>query len=235
MDKHLLFPPQQLMGTRTQLERIGQARVVQTRQPMEDPRPVHAALGHQEMEVRVEVDPIPESLDGDNDTGDEIFARHGLKIDRKGFDGASAELTEEPAPELEEYPQRLGNRENNLAMSDIQEQRLPHPLAPRLQALGLTRRAETPRLAGERQQAFRSTVRASDPGEARAGVAAVEVAPDDLFNISVLGRPACTIRWLLSDLWIYAFSRESSSCRLHIWNGSCLRAEERIRYLRGNE
>jgi hypothetical protein len=37
---------------------------------VEDPCPVHAAFGHQEMEVRVEVDPIPEGLDGGNDTGD---------------------------------------------------------------------------------------------------------------------------------------------------------------------
>ena len=54
---------------------------------MEDPRPVHAALGQQEMQMRVEVDPIPEGLDGDNDAGDELFARQGLKIDREGLDG----------------------------------------------------------------------------------------------------------------------------------------------------
>jgi len=54
---------------------------------VEDPGPVHAALGHQEMQVRVEVDPIAEGLDGDNDTGDEFFARQGLKIDREGLDG----------------------------------------------------------------------------------------------------------------------------------------------------
>jgi len=27
------------------------------------------------MQVRVKVDPVPECLDGDNDAGDEIFAR----------------------------------------------------------------------------------------------------------------------------------------------------------------
>jgi hypothetical protein len=36
-------------------ENLGQPRVVQTRQPVEDPRPVDTALGQQEMQVRVEV------------------------------------------------------------------------------------------------------------------------------------------------------------------------------------
>jgi len=49
-------------------------RLVQTREPVEDPRPVHAALGQQEMQVRVEVDPVPEGLDSNNDAGDELFA-----------------------------------------------------------------------------------------------------------------------------------------------------------------
>ena len=68
-------------------EDLGQPRVVQTRKPVEDPRPVHAALGQQEMQVRVEVDPIPEGLDSNNDAGDELFSHQGLKIDREGLDG----------------------------------------------------------------------------------------------------------------------------------------------------
>ena len=54
---------------------------------MEDPRPVHSPFGQQEMQVRVEVDPIPEGLDSNHDAGDELFARQGLKIDREGLDG----------------------------------------------------------------------------------------------------------------------------------------------------
>jgi hypothetical protein len=68
-------------------EDLGQPGVVQTRKPVEDPRPVHAALGQQEMQVWVEVDPIPEGLDSNHDAGDELFARQGLKIDREGLDG----------------------------------------------------------------------------------------------------------------------------------------------------
>jgi len=54
---------------------------------VEDPRPVHAALGQQEMQVWVEVDSVPEGLDSNHDAGDELFARQGLKIDREGLDG----------------------------------------------------------------------------------------------------------------------------------------------------
>ena len=67
-------------------------------------------------------------------------------------------------------------------MRDIQEQRLPRPLAPRLEPLGVTRRAEAAGLARKCQQVFRMAVRAADPGEARARVAAVEVALDDLLD-----------------------------------------------------
>jgi len=39
------------------------------------------------MKMRVEVDPIPESLDGGDDTRDELFARQRLEINRQGLDG----------------------------------------------------------------------------------------------------------------------------------------------------
>jgi hypothetical protein len=44
---------------------------------LEDPGPVDTALSQQEMQVRVEVDPVPEGLDSNNDAGDELFARKG--------------------------------------------------------------------------------------------------------------------------------------------------------------
>jgi hypothetical protein len=42
--------------------------------------------------------------------------------------------------------------------------------------------AESPRLAGERQQMFTAAIRAADPGEAGTRVAAVEIALDDLLD-----------------------------------------------------
>jgi hypothetical protein len=89
--------------------------------------------------------------------------RQGLEVDRKGLDGAAADLPEEFSPELEEDPQRLGDREDDLAVRNIQEQCLPHPLTPLLQPLGVTRWAKTPGLAGECQPVFCMAVR---PGQA---------------------------------------------------------------------
>ena len=49
-------------------EEVSQPRVVQARDPVEGPRPVHAALRHQQMQVRVKVDPFAEGLDGGDDS-----------------------------------------------------------------------------------------------------------------------------------------------------------------------
>jgi hypothetical protein len=59
---------------------------------VEDPRPVDTALGHQQMQVRVEEDPVPGGLDGDNHAGHDLFAHQGLKMDREGPDRRPAEL-----------------------------------------------------------------------------------------------------------------------------------------------
>jgi len=70
-------------------------------------------------------------------------------VDEKPED-RPAELPQEPAPVLEEDPQRLGDRQDHLAVRDVEEQGLPYPFAPLLQAFGMTRRAEAAGLAGER-------------------------------------------------------------------------------------
>jgi len=48
-------------------EQLGQSRVIQAGDLMEDAAVIHSALGHQEMEVRVKVDPIPKGLDRGDD------------------------------------------------------------------------------------------------------------------------------------------------------------------------
>ncbi len=134
--------PEYLMG-----EDLGQPRVVQTRQSMEDPRRVHSPFGHQEMHVRVEVDTVAEGLDGDDDPGNERLSCQRLKVDREGLDRRPAEVPQEPTPVLEEDPQRLGDRQHHLAMRDIEKQRLPHPLTPLLPTLGVAGGTESPRFA----------------------------------------------------------------------------------------
>ena len=49
-------------------ENLGQPHVIQSRDPMENPSPVHSPFGHQEMQVGMKVDPVPEGLDGDSQT-----------------------------------------------------------------------------------------------------------------------------------------------------------------------
>ena len=83
---------------------------------------VHAALGHQKMEVHVEIDPVPKGLDGGDDPGRKRAPGHSthgvivsmstggnrrLKVTAQGPEGAAAEIAEETAIELEEDPQPL--------------------------------------------------------------------------------------------------------------------------------
>jgi hypothetical protein len=48
-------------------------------------------IRHQEMEVRVEVDLLPEGLDGDDDPEDEPLAGQGFEVGHEGFNGRPAE------------------------------------------------------------------------------------------------------------------------------------------------
>jgi len=132
--------------------------------------------------MRVEIDAVSERLDDGNDTGLEDHPRHGLKIEKKRPDGTAAELSQELALEFEEYPEHLRNREDHLAVRDIQEKLLVHPLSPLLQPLGVARRAESPRAAGKHQKMFGPAARTADPGEPTAGITAVKIALDDVLD-----------------------------------------------------
>jgi hypothetical protein len=143
-------------------EDLGQPRVVDPRDLMEDARFVHATLGHQEMEVQI--DPVPEGLDGGNDSRRQRAPGHNLEVSGQGPEGAAAEIAEEPTIELEEDPQPLGDGEDDLAMRHVQEKRLPHPLAPLLDPLGMTRRAESPGAAREHDEPFLGAVGTPDAG-----------------------------------------------------------------------
>jgi hypothetical protein len=105
-----------------------------------------------------------QALQGQN-RPDHVFA-HPL--------GTAAKIPQEPALELEEEAQHPGDREDDLAVWNIEEERLPHPLDPLLQPLGMARRAKPSGLAGKREQMFRPAARAPDPGKAATRIAAVE-------------------------------------------------------------
>jgi len=118
------------------------------------------------MQVGVEIDPVPEGLNDRDDAGRKRAPGHNLEISGQGPKGQAAEISQEPAFELEEDPQHLGDGEDDLAMRDIQNKCLPHPLAPRLNALSVAGGAEPPGAAGENDEPLRTTVRTSDAGSA---------------------------------------------------------------------
>ena len=149
---------------------------------MELPSLVHSALGHQQMEVRVEVDPVAKCLDGSNHSGHNVSACHEFEITDEGAESRVAEGAQQPTVILEEYPQHFGDGEDDLAVGDIQEKLLSHPFAPLLQALGMARRTKPAGTAGEVEEKFRTTVRTADAGKPAAGVAAVEVTLDHLLD-----------------------------------------------------
>jgi hypothetical protein len=60
--------------------------------------PVHAALGYHKVQVRMDIDPVPEGLNGDDKPGYEGFPRQGFEVLHEGPDGRTAELIQEPTP-----------------------------------------------------------------------------------------------------------------------------------------
>ena len=76
---------------------------------MEEARLVHPAFGHQKMEVRVGIDPVPEGLNGLDDPKRQLAPRDYLRIARQGAEGAAAKIAQEPALGLEEYPKTCGS------------------------------------------------------------------------------------------------------------------------------
>jgi hypothetical protein len=135
------FRAQQLLANKHRRhlpgEDLGQPRVVDPRDLMEDARLIHAALGYQEMEVGVKIDPVAEGLDSGNDPRRKRAPGHNLEITGQGPEGAAAKIPQEPALVLEEDPQHLGDGKDDLAMGDIQKECLPHPLAPFLKAFSV--------------------------------------------------------------------------------------------------
>ena len=95
-------------------------------------------LGHQEMEVEVKINPVPKCLNGRDDSRHKLAPGCHLEITGQGPEGAATKISQEPAIVLEEYPQHLGDDKDDLTVRNIQEERLPHPLAPLLQPLRMT-------------------------------------------------------------------------------------------------
>ena len=90
--------------------------------------------------------PVPEGLDDGDNTGLKCYSRCSLNIYMKCPDRAAAKIAQEPALELKEYPEHLGDREDHLAVGYVQKKCLPHPFAPFPKPLGVARRTKPPGL-----------------------------------------------------------------------------------------
>jgi hypothetical protein len=65
------------------------------------------------VEVRVKIDPVPKGLDGRDDAGRKRAPGQDLEVTDQGPEGAAAKIPQEPALELEEDPQHLGDGEDD--------------------------------------------------------------------------------------------------------------------------
>jgi hypothetical protein len=134
------------------------------------------------MQMGVEIDAVPEGLDDGDNAGLERRPGRSLQIEEKRPLSTAAKIPQELALELKEEAQHLGNDEDHLTMRDVEKERLPHPLASLLQPLGVARGTEAARLTGKHQKMFCPAARAPDPSKSAAGVAAVEIAFDDVLD-----------------------------------------------------
>src|SRR4030042_2763087 len=88
---------------------LGQSRIVEAWDLVEEARLVHPAFGHQKMEVRVGIDPVPEGLNGRDDSGHQLAPRDNLAITSQGAESRAAELPQPPPVVLAEDPQHPGD------------------------------------------------------------------------------------------------------------------------------
>jgi len=108
------------------------------------------------------------------------------------LDCCLAKIPQKPAFVLKEDTQHLRHGEDHLAVGNIQEKLLPHPLClcvtarrqvtPFLPPLRMARWAKSTSATGKVKEALLTTVRTPDAGKPAARVAAVEVALDHILD-----------------------------------------------------
>ena len=111
-----------------------------------------------------------------------LSAGCGLEVFEESLDCCLTKIPKEPALVLEEYPQHLGDGEDDLAVGDVEEKFFPHPLAPLLKPFCVARWAKSSSATREVEEKFRTTVRTADAGKPAARVAAVKIALNDFLD-----------------------------------------------------
>jgi hypothetical protein len=133
---------------------LGETRVVDPRDLMEDARFVGPAFGHQKMEVHVEIDPVPEGLDGGDDPGRKRAPGHSLEVTAQGPEGAAAEVPQEPSRNAPRIPRRSARNDGKApgrepSAPDAEDDRLPpsRKICPKNRANIMTRRGSSSKQA----------------------------------------------------------------------------------------
>jgi hypothetical protein len=90
-------------------EKSGKTAVIERSNLIEDARLIHSALGHQEVQVRMTIDPVPKCLDGRDDSGSKLAPGYKREITGQGPEGQATELPEELAVVLESSLRALGD------------------------------------------------------------------------------------------------------------------------------
>jgi hypothetical protein len=82
---------------------LGQSRIVEAWDLVEEAGLVRSSLGHQEMEMGVKIYPVPVGLNGRDDSGHQLALGHGFEIAGQGPESAAANparLTNPLKPEI---------------------------------------------------------------------------------------------------------------------------------------
>ena len=134
---------------------------------MEDPRTRKQPVGHQRVQVGVEVQILAEGVNGHDDAGDAFgqAQARAQKLDQ-ALVGDAAEVFEQIAVVAEVRAEHLGDAEHEMPVRHRIEDALGQQRPEELDLLLVAGRAEPAALAGEGQQAVLLAVIAPDAGEA---------------------------------------------------------------------
>lgn len=88
-------------------------------------------------------------MDHSDDSRHEFLACSQFQVFQESLHRREAERGEKRTPEAEEQTEHLGDGEDDLAVGNIEEKLLSHPLAPLLPPVGMTGGAESASFAGK--------------------------------------------------------------------------------------
>jgi hypothetical protein len=140
------------------------------------------SFGHQNMDMRMEIDAISEGLNHHHHSRHELQACDCVQIFHKYTHCTETERIEKLSFKAEKQPKHFWNGEDNLTVRDIKKKFLPHPFAPFLSSLGMARRTEAACLTGKHKESLFPTVGTTDAGKATHRIATVEITRDHLLD-----------------------------------------------------